>query len=182
MVTKKERGLLLSCARNAIKSHPARRSLDMKGVSPALKEKKGAFVSIHLNGELRGCIGLLLPVKPLCEAVAENAVNAAYGDARFPAIAKDELGKISVEISILTDPVMLGYFSGAHLLRKLNFEEGIVIKKGFSTATFLPQVWEQIPDKEDFLRHLCLKAGLEEDAWMESESEVYAYRVERFSD
>lgn len=181
MVTKKEGEFLLLCARNSIMRYPARFSLDSKSVSPALKEKKGVFVSIRLNDELRGCIGILLPVKPLCDAVIESAANAAYGDARFPEVAKEELGEISIEISVLTDPVMLGYFNEAHLLKKLDFEEGVIVKKGFSMATFLPQVWEQIPDKEEFLKSLCLKAGLEEDAWRESSSEVYAYRVEKFS-
>lgn len=181
MLTRKEREFLLLCARNAITSYPARCSLDSESVSPALKEKKGVFVSIHLNDELRGCIGLLLPVKPLYEAVMENAVNAAYGDSRFPPLEKEELEKISIEISVLSDPVMLGYIDEAHLLKKLNFDEGVIIKKGFFKATFLPQVWEQIPDKKEFLGHLCLKANLEEHAWKDSESEVYAYWVESFS-
>ena len=117
---------------------------------------------------------------PLYEAVIKNAVSAAYSDPRFPPLTKEEANKLEIEISVLTEPIKLDYTNTVDLLKKLNPDLGIIIKKGFATATFLPQVWEQLPDKKQFLANLCLKANISPEAWKDSNIEVYAYKVEKF--
>ena len=180
MTTKKEQEFLMNSARNAILSYPNTTHSDLNNLTNTLKEKRGVFVTLTINGQLRGCIGNIHPIMLLYEAVIKNAVNAAYSDPRFPPLTKEEAAELEIEISILTEPVKLNYTDETDLLEKLNHEQGIIIKKGFATATFLPQVWEQIPNKEEFLTHLCLKANLSPNAWKDSSIEMYAYKVEKF--
>ena len=180
MITKKEQEFLLKSARNVILSYPNTACPDINSLTNALKQKKGVFVTLTLNGRLRGCIGTIQPITPLYEAVVQNAVGAAYSDPRFPPLIKEEANKLEIEISILTEPVKLDYTNSAELFKKLNSDLGVIIKKSFAAATFLPQVWEQLPDKEQFLTNLCLKANLSPDAWKDSSAEVYAYQVEKF--
>ncbi|MDP7244299.1 MAG: AmmeMemoRadiSam system protein A [Flavobacteriales bacterium] len=180
MTTKTEQEFLLKSARAAILNYPKIITPDLNKLSNTLKEKKGVFVTLTINDHLRGCIGSILPVMPLYEAVIQNAVNAAYSDPRFPPLTKQEASELTIEVSILTDPVRLAYIDAPHLLKKLNDGEGIIIKKEMLTATFLPQVWEQLPDKEQFLMNLCLKAHLSVGAWKDNNMEVYAYKVEKF--
>ena len=182
MTTKKEQEFLLKSAKNAILNYPKTTSPDSNKLSSALKEKRGVFVTLTINGQLRGCIGTIEPIMPLYEAVIKNAANAAYSDPRFPPLTKEEAGKLAIEISVLTEPIKLDYIDAVDLLKKLNHDLGIIIKKGFATATFLPQVWEQLPDKEQFLANLCLKANLSPEAWKDSSIEVYTYEVEKFGD
>ena len=147
----------------------------------ALLEERGCFVTLHKNGNLRGCIGYILPITPLYKAVIENAYNAAYSDPRFPPVDPEELDDLDIEISVLTPPTRLSYNDKDDLLEKLSpGKDGVILRKGPFTSTFLPQVWEQLPDKEDFLNHLCLKAGLKHDEWKNSLLEVEIYRVEYF--
>jgi AmmeMemoRadiSam system protein A len=181
MLTKKEQEFLLELAKKAIEAHPNHYDVDSEEISGVLKEKKGVFVTVHLNGQLRGCIGHTMPVMPLYKAVIENAVNAAYKDPRFPPLEKRDASRLEIEISVLSEPVKLWFTSPEELLKKLNKEEGIIIKKGIHTATFLPQVWEQIEDKQEFMAHLCFKAGLSPGAWKENNTEIYSYKAERFS-
>jgi len=180
MTTKKEQEFLLKSAKDAILNYPKTASLDSNKLSSTLKEKRGVFVTLTIHGQLRGCIGTIEPIMPLYEAVIKNSANAAYSDPRFPPLTKEEADKLAIEISVLTKPVKLNYTDTADLLKKLNHDLGIIIKKGFATATFLPQVWEQLPDKEQFLANLCLKANLSPEAWKDSSIEVYAYKVEKF--
>ncbi len=181
MISKKEKKILLQFARSAIISYPKVIYPDSNTIPNALKEKKGAFVTLYVDGQLRGCVGKVLPVLPLYKAVIESAVSAAYADLRFPTLTKEEFNKIRIEISVLTDAIRLDYIDSRHLLKKLNSEEGIIIKNGLATATFLPQVWKQVPGREQFLEQLCLKARLSTDAWKDSDVEVYAYKAEKFS-
>ena len=112
-----------------------------------------------------------------------NAINAAFRDPRFPPLSRDELNRIKIEVSILTNPRPLEYKDAQDLLAKLRPGiDGVIIKKGFHEATFLPQVWEQLPRKEDFLTHLCLKAGLDGDAWRRGDLEVSTYQVQAFEE
>jgi AmmeMemoRadiSam system protein A len=151
--------------------------------SPQLQEPRGTFVTLTKNGSLRGCIGHLAAREPLIEGVRQNAVNAAFKDPRFPPLSRDELDRVKIEVSVLTEPVPLEHRGGRDLLEKLQpGVDGVIIKKGGRQATFLPQVWEQLPDKEQFLSHLCLKAGLPADAWSSGDLEVSTYRVEAFEE
>jgi AmmeMemoRadiSam system protein A len=146
-------------------------------------EKRGTFVTLTIGGNLRGCIGHIIPQESLIEGIKINAINAAFRDPRFRRLTKGEFKKIHVEISILTEPKLLSYSDGEDLLKKLRPDiDGVIIKKGYRQATFLPQVWEQLPRKEDFLSHLCLKAGLSGDAWTMGDLEVSIYHVQAFEE
>ena len=151
--------------------------------SPKFHEKRGTFVTLTENGALRGCIGHIIPQESMIEGVRENAINAAFRDPRFSPLSEAEWKRVKVEISILTDPTPLDYTDAVDLLNKLRPGiDGLIIKKGFNQATFLPQVWEQLPDKKEFLRHLCLKAGLDRDAWKHDKLEVFVYQVQAFEE
>jgi AmmeMemoRadiSam system protein A len=150
---------------------------------PIYDEKRGTFVTLTIGGNLRGCIGHIIPQESLIEGIKVNAINAAFRDPRFRRLTKGELEKIHVEISILTEPKPLSYSDGDDLLKKLRPDvDGVIIKQGYRQATFLPQVWEQLPSKEDFLSHLCLKAGLSGDAWRMGDLEVSIYQVQAFEE
>lgn len=148
-----------------------------------LKNKRGTFVTLSIKGELRGCIGHLEPVQEIYQDIIDNVLSAAFADNRFLPLREDELKNLSIEISILTKPEKLVYFSIAELLNKIiPFKQGIIIKKDNNSATYLPQVWEQIPDKTEFLSSLCRKAGLLANEWKKGDLEVWVYEVEVFSE
>jgi len=146
-----------------------------------LKNRRGTFVTLTIDGQLRGCIGSLSAVESVVDGVRRNAVNAAFGDPRFNRLQPAELDKTDIEVSILTEPQRLAYTDGADLIAKLRpGVDGLIIRKGMASATFLPQVWEQLPDPEAFLSHLCRKAGLSANAWQNGELEVQTYQVQYF--
>ena len=147
------------------------------------KESSGTFVTININGGLRGCIGNLYSEGTVIDGIRQNAVNAAFNDPRFPPLSESELNRIDIEVSILSVPQPLDYQNSDELLDKLRVNlDGVIIKKGFSSATFLPQVWKQLPKKEDFLSHLCLKAGLPANEWKKGKPEVLTYQVQYFEE
>jgi len=142
--------------------------------------KKGAcFVTLTKNKQLRGCIGSLEAVKELWKDVQENAINAAFKDSRFPALATGEFGEIKIEVSVLSPAEKLIAKNSAHLLEKIDKHMGIILKHGQHTATFLPQVWEEIPNKEKFLEQLSLKAGIDKHDWKDSELWFYTVTSEK---
>ena len=143
----------------------------------------GTFVTLKHNGQLRGCIGSLSASDPLAEGVRRNAINAAFHDPRFSPLTQKELGQVEIEVSVLTEPQPLPFSDPEDLLRRLRPNvDGVIIRQGYANATFLPQVWEQLPKKEDFLGHLCLKAGLPRDAWKRGSLEVSTYQVQYFEE
>ncbi|MDY6906316.1 MAG: AmmeMemoRadiSam system protein B [Thermodesulfobacteriota bacterium] len=146
-----------------------------------LQAKRGVFVTLTMNGELRGCIGSLTPDEAIITGVRRNAINAAFHDPRFPALTKEEAKQMEVEVSILTEPQPMAYKDSKDLLEKLCPDiDGVIIRKGLARATFLPQVWEQLPTREEFLSHLCNKAGLPGNAWEQPGLEVLTYQVQYF--
>jgi len=147
------------------------------------KIHRGTFVTLNIDGDLRGCIGNLSDSDFVKDGVRKNAVNAAFHDPRFPALSKNELKKIEIEISILSEPKPLEYKNGADLIKKLKVNvDGVILRKDMAGATFLPQVWKQLPKPEEFLSHLCMKAGLPADAWKNSGLEVLVYQVQYFEE
>jgi AmmeMemoRadiSam system protein A len=138
-------------------------------------EKQACFVTLTLNGNLRGCIGSLVPQRELWRDVQENVINAAIHDFRFSKLKWEELGKIKIEISVLSLPKKINYMSERDLLMRLSSDKGFILKKGTSSATFLPQVWEQISNKIEFMEQLSIKAGLNRNAW--KNSEIWSYTV-----
>jgi AmmeMemoRadiSam system protein A len=126
-----------------------------------LFEKRGTFVTLSKNNSLRGCIGSILPGKPMWLDISENAVHAAFHDPRFEPLEEGELAVLSVEVSVLTVPVQVNYLSFQELEEHIRpLIDGVIIQAGYNKATFLPQVWEDIPVPTQFFKHLSLKAGL----------------------
>lgn len=150
---------------------------------PSLQVPCGTFVTLKHRGRLRGCIGSLYASDPLTEGVRRNAINAAFHDPRFSPLTESELGQIEIEVSVLTEPQPLVFSDPEDLLRKLRPNvDGVIIRQGYAGATFLPQVWGQLPQKEDFLGQLCLKAGLPRDAWKRGTLQVSTYQVQCFEE
>lgn len=153
-----------------------------------LKEKifdlnMGTFVTIHINKKLRGCIGTLESTESVKEGVLHNAIGAAFQDPRFPPLTPEEFNNIHLEISILSQPVALDYSDSDDLLSKLKPGiHGVIIKKNGARATFLPQVWGQLPDKSIFLSNLCRKAGLYDHEWKVGSIDVMTYNVQYFEE
>ena len=180
--------LLVKLARQTIsrklgRDIPSSESLEAALASDIYRQQRGTFVTLKKSGQLRGCIGSLAAYEPLAEGVRRNAVNAAFHDPRFRALSIDELDEVQVEISILTDPKPLAYEDSEDLIKKLRVHvDGVILRKGSASATFLPQVWEQLPDPRQFLSHLCQKAGLAKDAWITSKPDISTYQVEYFEE
>jgi len=155
--------------------------LDDAALTASLKEVGASFVTLTVRGDLRGCIGALEPYQPLAMDVREHAIAAASEDPRFPPVRPEELDQIEVEVSRLTIPKPLEYKDANDLLAKLRANvDGVILRDGWRRATFLPQVWEKIPDKAEFLTELCYKMGAAPHAWQQKHLEVLIYQVEEF--
>lgn len=146
-----------------------------------LIEKRGTFVTLMIDNQLRGCVGHIEPTQAVYQDVIDNTLSAALEDDRFLPLEKEELNNLKIEISILTEPKVLEYLSVNDLLEKIiPFKHGVIIQKDKNSATYLPQVWEEISNKEEFLTSLCKKAGLSKDEWQRENLEVWVYEVEAF--
>jgi len=149
----------------------------------AFQSHCGTFVTLKIRGQLRGCIGNLSSTETIWSGIKRNAINAAFHDPRFAPLTIAELDQTAIEVSILTEPCPLEYRSREDLTRKLRVNvDGVIIRQGHASATFLPQVWEQLRRPEEFLSHLCLKAGLPSDAWKNPELDVLTYQVQYFDE
>jgi hypothetical protein len=183
-LTDDEKRTLLGLAREALECGVCGQKLsplDLQSLSPRLQACGTSFVTLTINGNLRGCIGALEPCQPLVEDVREHAVAAALQDFRFPLVCPEELSQIKLEISRLTVPVPLEYCSPEDLLAKLRPGiDGVVLRDRSRRATFLPQVWEKLPDPIDFLDNLCAKMGAAPDLWRKKHLDVLVYQVEEF--
>ncbi len=146
-----------------------------------LRQERASFVTLNKHGMLRGCIGHLEAFQPLVKDVADNAYAAAFRDPRFPPLKRSELSSIELHISILTPSVPLEFTSEAELLAQLRpGRDGLILKEGYNRGTFLPSVWDSLPQPEDFLRQLKRKAGLPENHWSGS-VQIFRYETESFS-
>jgi AmmeMemoRadiSam system protein A len=195
MLNKKEQNYLLSLARRNLEQYLAGKSevqVDESQLpSEKLAEARGTFVTLTsrpdeagARGQLRGCIGHILPVQKLYLDVIENSITAATGDPRFDPVILQELPEIQIEISVLDVPVAMAYSSQEDLAARLaKTKPGVILSMGpYNQATFLPQVWEQLPDAEIFLSHLCQKAGLPADAWKTKKLKIETYGAEVFEE
>ena len=174
-----DKELLLHVARDSIEAHlKGKAATPVKTDSPVLCELRGAFVSLHRRGQLRGCIGYLEAVKPLLQTVREMAAAAAFHDPRFRPLQADELADLEIEISVLspmrlinsTDEIEIG-------------KHGLYIVNGYNRGLLLPQVatqyhWDRLP----FLEQTCCKAGLPPDAWTDPHTKIYVFSAAVFSD
>lgn len=167
---------LLGLARQALESECRDQRINIpQNIKEKFGRKQACFVTLTRNGALRGCIGSLEARQELWKDVIENAVNAGFRDHRFSALEEDELDSIKIEVSVLSKPEKLG--RGKEVFDKIKNNMGIILKCNGSSSTFLPQVWKQIPDKNVFLEELSMKAGLDKDAW--KDSEIWFYKVEK---
>jgi AmmeMemoRadiSam system protein A len=187
VVTAAEQGFLLKLARQTLEMYlqnGATPQVDKSQLSERLTAEKGCFVTLtkHDSG-LRGCIGYIFPVKSLYQSIIENAVHAAVEDPRFPPVTADELPGIHIEISVLTVPEDLVCSSPQDLLDQLvPNRDGVVLKTCYGNSTFLPQVWGDLPDKQEFLGHLCRKHGAPADEWKKNGVSVQTYRAVVFGE
>jgi MEMO1 family protein len=178
-LTETEQKSLLRIARSTLESHIRSGKVpEVKPLTPRLAEKRGAFVTLHERGELRGCIGYIEAVKPLYQAASDMAVAASTEDPRFPPVGVEELDNIDVEITVLSpmrqvpspDSVVVG-------------RHGVVIKKGAHSAVFLPQVpVEQGWNHDTYLSELCRKALLPRDAWKSPDARLYVFTGQVFGE
>jgi AmmeMemoRadiSam system protein A len=181
-----ERRILISLARQALveaadSDHPLR--IPERGLPEKLRASRACFVTLSSHGSLRGCIGNIAARAPLYQAVIDNARSAALKDPRFSPVEKGELPGIEVEVSVLTPPLPLSFTSPEDLLSKLvPKRDGVVLQIEGSLATYLPQVWEQIPDKTEFLDSLAMKAGWFPGAWKKPGTRVLIYQAEAFKE
>lgn len=177
-LSKDQQKYLLDAARRAIEHYlKSGKPLRLPVEDEALKEKRGAFVTLKKNHELRGCIGYPLPFKPLFETVTEVAVSAATQDFRFQPLSLEELDETKIEISVLSLPEPVKDIKEIEIGK-----HGIIISKGLNKGLLLPQVpleWDW--DVETFLRHACLKAGLEEEEWKKG-AQIEIFEAQVFSE
>ena len=150
--------------------------------STKLAEQGACFVTLTKHGQLRGCIGSLEAHRSLVTDLLENSVSAATRDPRFPAVTAAELAELHIGISLLTPAKPLPYTDADDLLRRLQpHVHGVILAKGRHRSTFLPQVWEQLPDPRTFLEHLCQKAGLHGNCWQDK-PDISVYTVEKIEE
>ena len=144
-----------------------------------LQQDLATFVTLHKNGVLRGCIGALEAYQPLINDIAEHAYSAAFQDPRFPALQEDEYEQLEIEISVLGKPESMTFENEEDLLQQIRPDiDGLILEFGVNRGTFLPSVWEQLPEKKEFLNHLKMKAGLSQQWW---DNAVKISRYETFS-
>jgi len=183
-LTSQEGQILLQTAREVIQNHLNNEpspQMNLNDFSPALVEDGACFVTLTMNGVLRGCIGSIEASQPLINDVRDRAIGAAFNDPRFPELKTDELTDLQIEISRLTKPEPLLYSTPDDLAKKLRPGiDGVILSKNFRRATFLPQVWEQLPDPDQFLGRLCMKMGLDPGAWKDQHLDVEVYQAEKF--
>jgi len=182
-LTKAQGALLLSLARNTLTYRLRGGDSPSPLVEPDFLCQRAVFVTLTMAGKLRGCIGNLIPVGPLWEGVRDNALSAALHDHRFSVLTAEELDSVTIEISVLTPPEPLVYEGSDDLVEKLRVGvDGVILRKEGRSATFLPQVWDQLATPELFLDHLCSKAGLGKESWRGADVSIETYQVESFSE
>lgn len=171
--------ILLSQARAAIAAQlalPVVKAVD----HPLLQQSGASFVTLTRQGQLRGCIGQLQASKPLGADVQSNAVAAAFHDPRFPPLTASEWPAVRIEVSVLGPVSFFHCPTEEDCLRRLTpFQDGVILVSGSRRATFLPQVWEQLPEPQEFIAHLLQKAGLPVELWP-ADMELGLYRVTKY--
>jgi AmmeMemoRadiSam system protein A len=184
-LTKQQQQTLLTLAKRSIEyglqtDQPL--PVNLADFSPGLREKHATFVTLERHHKLRGCIGMLEAVRPLAVDIAENAFAAAFNDSRFPPLNAHELSELEIHLSILSTPAAMSFNAEQDLLAQLRPGiDGLILQEGYRRGTFLPSVWEQLPEPTQFLRHLKQKAGLSPDYWSDT-VQVHRYRTETITE
>lgn len=155
-------------------------AIDLQHYPAELIVKQASFVTLEHQGQLRGCIGMLEASRPLIQDIAENAFAAAFRDPRFPPLTEAEFADLDLHISILSPAEAIVFTSEQDLIEQLKPGiDGLILQEGYRRGTFLPSVWEQLPDALQFLRHLKQKAGLPSNYWSDT-LKVSRYRTDMF--
>lgn len=188
-LTKDQGKLLLQLARHTIshRLNPANATLPQRLTkalaSPPFTSRRGVFVTLTTAGKLRGCIGAITATDTIADGIRTHAINAAFNDHRFQPLQEKELAAIKIEISILTEATPLKFNNPEELLTILKPQvDGVILQVDRARATFLPQVWQQLPGPEDFLANLALKAGLNAQGWRDPRSIILTYQVQHFEE
>jgi AmmeMemoRadiSam system protein A len=177
-LTPEEKRILLQTARRAITARLEKRKPKYPEPTELLKKKCGAFVTLHKQGSLRGCIGFVIAGKPLIDTVAEAAQSSAFGDPRFPALTAREVNQIDIEISVLSP---LRRIESVEEIRV--GEHGIMLRNGFRSGLLLPQVATEYGwDRDTFLTHTCRKAGLPGECWRSPDTEIEIFSAVVFGE
>lgn len=176
----------LQIAREAIQTRLDGKVIDKNALLahyPQLNMKKATFVTLTLNGQLRGCIGSLIAHRSLIDDLISNAQSAAFHDPRFSPLTLQEFNHINIEVSLLSEPKLVSYTDEVDLKSKIHVnEDGVILKVGNDhQATFLPQVWEELNDFETFFAHLGMKAGIGTDP-LAYHPDIFVYQVEKIKE
>ncbi len=180
-LTKEHQQRLLELAKNSIRhglqtGRPI--TINSADFPDELTVKRATFVTLQKHQQLRGCIGMLEAVRPLTEDIAENAFLAAFKDPRFPPLADEEFNELEIHLSILMPSEPVTFTSEQDLITQLQPGiDGLILEEGRRRGTFLPSVWEQLPEPEQFLQHLKQKTGLPQDYWSDN-IKIYRYSTE----
>lgn len=170
-----EKEFLLKFARQTLEKYLRDGEInETRTANQKLWAKKGVFVTLSAKGRLRGCIGILEPVEFLIVAIRDNVLSAAR-DSRFEPVNLDELSDIKIEISVLSEPIKTD-------MADIKAGDGVIVSMGTKRATYLPQVWREITDREEFFSGLCRKAGLAGDAYQKDGVEFFKYQAEVFKE
>jgi AmmeMemoRadiSam system protein A len=181
-ITSEERRLIIEIARKAIETWVRERKVykpRKEELTDIFSKKLGVFVTIHRKSDnsLRGCIGFPYPILPLIDALINAAIEATR-DPRFPELSEEELSDIKIEVSILSPMEEVYVEKREELPKVMRKDRGYVIKYMGREALFLPQVWKEIEDPEEFLANLCFKAMLPPDTWLDKNCKVYEFSAE----
>ena len=176
-----EKKTLLNLARETIELYlnEGKKYFPHEDIKTRFSVEMGAFTTLNEHDELRGCIGYIIPFKPLWETIRDTAIEAAVHDPRFPSVRLNELVDITIEISVLTVPQKVKSAEDIILGR-----DGVIVKRGYNQGVFLPQVATETGwDKETFLNYLCYeKAGLPPSAWKDPDTELLTFQAMVFSE
>lgn len=183
MLLDEQRQFLLDLARRSIVHGLSRHTplqVEVENLAPELRRLAACFVTLEKHGRLRGCIGMLQPERPLADDVAHNACAAAFSDRRFAPVTAVELDELEIHISILGEPSALDVASEDELIGRLRpGVDGLILQEGARRATFLPSVWESLPNPRQFVQHLKQKGGWLGDYWS-PRLKAYSYQTEQF--
>jgi len=184
MLTLEEGRLAVHLARQALTGYTEKKKIiEPRGLPPVFKEKRGVFVTLHEDGDLRGCIGYPQPVMALGKAIVDSAINAGSRDPRFPSVRPDELGRIELEVTILTRPEAYTAPKKELPERVLVGRDGLIVTRGPYSGLLLPQVAAEWGfDSREFLSQTCVKAGLPADAWLDEDTKVQHFEAQIFAE
>lgn len=184
MLTLEEGRLAVRLARGALTGYIEKRKITQpQGLPAVFEEKRGVFVTLHEDGDLRGCIGYPQPIMPLGRAIVDSAINAGCRDPRFPSVRPAELGRIEMEVTILTSPE--AYTEPREKLPELVVigRDGLIVTRGPFSGLLLPQVAPEWGfDSQEFLSQTCVKAGLPPESWRDEETEVSHFQAQIFAE